>query len=129
MKSAPDARLLAAAIAIAVSGCAADTFMPDTPRSVTAFAVAPYQVFEECAHLAPGDRLDYFFESHAPVSFYLYYRDGTAFMAPVTRDAITEASGVFQVSSAERYCLQWEAGPQGALLDYRIRVLRGDAAP
>jgi len=126
--SAPDARLLAAALVIAVGGCATDTFDPDAPRSMTKFAVAPYQVFEECAHLAPGDRLDYRFQSHVPVSFYLYYRDGTAFMAPVTRDAITEASGIYKVPGAHRYCLQWEAGPQGALLDYRIRILRGDAA-
>jgi hypothetical protein len=129
VNSAPVARLFAAALAIAVAGCAADTFAPDAPRFMTAFAVAPYQVFEECAHLAPGDRLDYRFESKAPVSFYLYYRDGIAFVAPVTRDAITEASGVFQVPGAHRYCLQWEAGPQGTLLDYRIRILPGNAAP
>ena len=46
-------------------------------------------------------------------------------MSPISRDDVLEFAGIFQVTLDKRYCLQWEAGQQGALLDYRIRLLRG----
>ncbi len=45
-------------------------------------------------------------------------------MAPVSRPDVREYAGVFRATSARRYCLQWEAGQRGALLDYRLRLLR-----
>lgn len=103
---------------------AADTVVSDAPRAATEYAIAPYEFHEECARLAPGDRLDYRFEARAPLAFEIYYKDGITFVAPVTREDVTEYSGVFQAKSPQRYCLRWEAGPRGALVDFRIRLLR-----
>ena len=60
----------------------------------------------------------------APVAFQIYYKEGIAFVSPVSRDDVRESAGVFNVHAPRRYCLRWEAGRQGALVDFRIRVLR-----
>ena len=115
------------ALALAVGGCAADTLTPDAPKSMQDVAIAPYEFSEECAQLVPGDRLDFRFEAKAPVAFSIYYQEGTTFLAPISREDVTEFSGVFTARIAHRYCLRWEAGQQGALVDYRVRILRGGA--
>jgi hypothetical protein len=120
-------RRFIAAVALGVVGCAADTLVYDAPKSMQDVAIAPFEIQEECARLVPGDRLDYRFEAKAPVAFSIYYQEGTAFLSPVSRDDVTESSGVFKAQIAHRYCLRWEAGQQGALLDYRIRLLRANA--
>jgi len=110
---------------LALAACAAtDTIAPDTPRVATGQEIAPYEFHEECARLAPGDRLDYRFEAKAPVKFEIYYKDGITFISTVSRDDVTEYSGVFQVKTPQRYCLRWEAGLLGAIVDFRIRLLR-----
>lgn len=125
MRSVP-ARATTAAVALAMAGCAVDGIVPGTPKAVAELAIAPYEVHEECAQLAVGDRLDYRFDAKAPVTFNLYYKSGTMFLSPISRDHVMEASGVFRAQDARRYCLRWEAGQQGAILDYRIRLLRAE---
>lgn len=115
---------MSAAAALALAGCAADAIVADRPTAATGFAIAPYEIHEECAQLGVDDRLDFRFEAKAPVAFHIYYQEGLAFVSPVSREEVTEFAGIFQAKSARRYCLQWEAGQQGALLDYRIRLLR-----
>ena len=117
---------LAGAIALAMCGCATDTIVANAPISRTDVAIAPYELQEECAQLRPGDRLDYRFSAKAPVTFNLYYQEGVTFVSPVSRDDIMEFADVFLAPSARRYCLRWEAGVQGAILDYRVRLLRGE---
>jgi len=110
---------------LALAACAAtDTIVADSPRAATEHAIAPFEFHEECARLAPGDRIDYRFEAKAPVAFEIYYKEGIAYVAPVTREDVKEDSGVFQARLPQRYCLRWEAGQQGALLDFRIRLRR-----
>ncbi len=121
-------RRLAATMSIALAACASDGIVPDSPRQVSAMAIAPYAIHEECAALTLGDRLDYHFEASAPVGFSLYYKDGIAFVSPVSRPDVRQFSGVFQPQAARRYCLQWEAGPAGASVDYRVRLLRRSVA-
>ena len=41
---------------------------------------------------------------------------------PVVRDSSLEDAGVYVARIAHDYCLTWEAGPGGAMIDYRIRV-------
>ena len=118
-----------AALALGVAACAADTIVPGAPRAVTGFPIAPFEIHEECVQLVPGDRLDYHFEATKPVTFQIYYKDGITFIAPVSREAVTEFGGVFNPTYERRYCLQWEAGQEGAIVDYRIRLLRGGAPP
>lgn len=113
------------ALAFGVAACATDTIVPDVPKTASEFAIAPFEIHEECVRLVPGDRLDFRFEARRPVAFQIYYKEGITFVAPVSRDDVTEFSGVFNPPYERRYCLQWEAGQQGALVDYRIRLLRG----
>ena len=120
---------MAAALALAAAGCATDSLLTDAPKAVTEFAIAPYEIHEECAQLATGDRIDYRFSAQAPVKFHIYYTEGITFLSPLSREDVQEFAGIFRVPLDRRYCLQWEAGQQGALLDYRIRLLRGAGTP
>ena len=45
-------------------------------------------------------------------------------MEPVSRDGVQESAGIFNVPAPRRYCVRWDAGQQGALVDFRIRVSR-----
>jgi hypothetical protein len=113
------------ALAALLAACAApDTLVVDEPRTATEFAIAPYEFHEECATLQRGDRIDYRWEAQAPVAFQIYYKEGITFISTVSRDDVRESSGVFSVPAARRYCVRWDAGQQGALVDFRIRVLR-----
>jgi hypothetical protein len=114
-----------AALALSVGACAVDTVTSDAPKAVSELPIAPFEIHEECVQLVPGDRLDFRFEAQRPVTFHIYYMDGIAFIAPVSREDVTEFSGVFNPPYPRRYCLQWEAGQQGAVIDYRIRLLPG----
>ncbi len=120
-------RLLAVAV-LAVSACATrESIVADAPLAVNGQEIAPYAFHEECARMVPGDRLDYRFESQAPVDFEIYYQDGITRIAPVSRGAVMESSGIFQPRIATRYCTRWEAGVHGAILDLRIRLIKGTA--
>lgn len=121
-------RALALAGSVLLAGCAGETLVADAPRAVDAVEIAPYEVREECARLAIGDRLDWRFETKAPVTFNLYYAEGSMFLAPITRENVTADAGVYLARMAQRYCLRWEAGRQGAVLTFRARVLPAGAA-
>jgi hypothetical protein len=112
--------VLAAAL-VALAGCTAQ-IKPDEPKSVVALAIHPYETHEQCARLAPEDRLEYAFEATEPVSFDLRYREGRAVVAPIARESTRADAGVFIAQVARDYCLVWEAGAAGALVDYRIRL-------
>ena len=110
--------------ALAVAACATDTLVYDEPRAMSGVEIAPFEFHEECAPLAAGDRIDYRFEAKLPVHFEIYYKDGLAHVATVSRDDTTADSGIHPVPRAQRYCLRWDAGRRGAVLDFRVRVLR-----
>lgn len=118
------ARWPLAVLALGAGACAVDEVRPGAPRTLSEFPIAPYEVHEECMQLVPGDRLDFRFEAQRPVAFHIYYQDGLMFIAPVSREDVTEFSGIFNAPNERRYCLRWEAGQEGAVIDYRIRVLR-----
>jgi len=111
--------------ALFLAACATpDTLVGDEPRTATELAIAPYEFHEECATLQAGDKVDYRFEAKAPVTFQIYYKDGITFISTVSREDVQEAGGVFNVPAARRYCVRWDAGQMGALVDFRIRVTR-----
>jgi hypothetical protein len=103
-------------------GCAGTPVTADQPKVVVAMAVPPYEIREDCVRLAPGDRLDYVFDATEPVAFEIRYREGPAALAPIARDPARSDAGVYQASLAREYCVVWEAGPAGALVDYRLRL-------
>ena len=43
-------------------------------------------------------------------------------LASIARSNVLADSGVYAASLAREYCLVWEAGAAGALVDYRLRL-------
>ncbi len=103
-------------------GCAATPLTADAPRNVKAMVLTPYEIRDECVRLAQGDRLDYTFDATEPVAFELRYREGAAALSPIARGPVRSDGGVYQAPFAREFCLVWEAGPAGALVDYRLRL-------
>jgi hypothetical protein len=120
MKRSLSILLLAAPLA----ACAAPLLEPDAPKSVFAQRIAPYEWHEECAQMARGDALEYTFDSRDPVQFNIHYHEGSTAVFPVLRENVRRESGRFEAMSAQDYCLMWEAGPAGTLLDYRVVMKR-----
>ena len=109
--------------AFVLAGCAGDPYRLDAPRSAAGVELAPYGIHEECVALEPGNRIDYYFTSVAPVAFNLHYHDANAVIMPIVRERVTQDSAVFTAELRQTYCLMWEAGAEASLLDYRIRPL------
>ena len=109
---------------LVLAGCAEMLIVPGQPKTAN-LDLAPYTTREDCVDLIQGDRLDYRFESNAPVKFNIYYRDSNMIVEPITREDVAEDSGVFAPRISARYCLLWEASPTGALIAYHANVRRG----
>jgi len=117
-------RLVLALLAAPLAACAAPLLEPDAPKSVFSQRIAPYEWHEECAQMARGDALDYTFESRDPVQFNIHYHEGATAVYPLIREGVRNESGRFEAMVAQDYCLMWEAGPAGTLLDYRVVMKR-----
>jgi len=117
--------LVASAIATLLMACASEPpLQPGVPKTVNGVTIAPYEFYEECLHLDVGDRLDYRFESEQPVAFNIHYHEAKLVLQPVTKTGLTSDIGIFTPVIAQDYCLMWEAGPDGAVLSYRIMLRR-----
>jgi hypothetical protein len=90
------------------------------PKVVSGVALAPYATLEECVVLDSGERIAYRFEAKQPVAFNVHFHDGNAVIMPVASDSTTSESGDFTADRKEVYCLAWEAGAEGSVLDYRV---------
>ena len=112
--------------ALVLAGCATPN-AGDTPKVVQGYPLPSYQIHEECLMLKPGERVLYRFESTAPVDFNIHYHEGKAVVMPLVREKSREDAGVYAVTLAQDYCLMWEAGAAGAVLDYRVSVTRPDS--
>ncbi|HET9751080.1 MAG TPA: hypothetical protein VFS06_17430 [Casimicrobiaceae bacterium] len=108
------------AVAACVVACAASPAAPDVPRDVAHLPIAPYAEHEACIDGAPGERLDYRWQASEPVDFTIRYREGGAMVAPVVREGSRGDSGLLELRLRERYCVHWQAGPAGAVVDYRF---------
>lgn len=125
MRLARRRAIAAGAAALVLTGCATPELLPWQPRVVDRLVIAPYASHEACASLASGDRLDYRFGSSAPLDFDIRYRDGIAVVAPLVREESKGDSGTFEAHTPQRYCLTWQAGAAGAVIDYRMMLRRG----
>ena len=119
-------RLLCALLVVALAsyGCVAAPISAHAPKVVRGQPLAPYEMHEECLRLEPGDRADFTFESTEPIDFNVHYHEGKTILMPLVREKTRGDAGVFAPWVAQDYCLMWEAGPAGALLDYRVRLKR-----
>ena len=113
--------------ALVFCGCTAPGITADAPKTVRAHPLPPYQIHEECFRLEPGDRVEYGFASTEPVEFNLHYHAGSAVVTPMAREGSLEDAGIYVAMIAHDYCLTWEAGPAGAMIDYRIRIKPRDS--
>ncbi|MEP7274732.1 MAG: hypothetical protein ABI812_00160 [Betaproteobacteria bacterium] len=109
---------------VALAACADKPLAPGAEKTVAKHDIAPYAFHEDCASLAPGDRLDYRFQSTSPVKFNIHYHDANMVVSPITRDDVTADAGVFAPPVKQDYCLMWEAGASGASIAYRLQVRR-----
>ena len=117
------ARIRCRAVVAALSLCACTTpITADSPKTVHAQPIAPYEWHEECLHLGVGDRVEFAFEATEPVDFNVHYHEGKTVIMPISRDKTRADAGVFVSPAEQDYCLMWEAGAAGALLDYRLRL-------
>mgnify|MGYP001176792527 FL=1 len=116
---------LAAGGAAALAACATPAPDPYAPLDADAHEMSPYKIHEACVKLAPGDRLDWRFESQAPVDFNIHYHDGPTVVLPVSRTASLGDAGVYVVTLAHDYCATWETGALRTAINYRIRPVRG----
>jgi FtsP/CotA-like multicopper oxidase with cupredoxin domain len=105
---------------IAVTGCASAPGRLQAPKAVSGVELAPYAIFEECIALEQGERVAYRFESRLPVAFNIHFHEDNAVIMPVSRDGTISESGDFAADRKEIYCLTWEAGAGGSVLDYRM---------
>ncbi len=102
------------------AGCASVPGRLEAPKAVFGIELAPYAMIEECVALEPGERIAYRFESRLPVAFNIHFHDNNAVIMPVSRDGTTSESGDFAADRRQLYCLMWEAGAEGSVLDYRV---------
>jgi hypothetical protein len=103
-----------------MAGCASPPGRLQAPKTVSGVELAPYAIIEECVPLEPGERIAYRFVSRLPVAFNIHFHEDNAVIMPVSRDGTTSESGDFAADRKELYCLMWEAGAGGSVLDYRV---------
>jgi len=122
--SAADA-WVALLVALPLCACTTAPVTADAPKSVRGQALAPYADHEECMRLQPGDRMEFAFESTDPVDFNVHYHEGKTVVMPIYKEKSRAEAGVFAPPTKQDYCLMWEAGAAGAVIDYRIRLKPG----
>ena len=110
--------------ALALCGCGVAPISAEAPKVVRGHPLPPYEIHEECVRLEPGDWIEFTFDSTEPVDFNVHYHEGKTVVMPLVREKSLGDAGVFAPPVAQDYCLMWEAGPPGTLLDYRVRLKR-----
>jgi hypothetical protein len=110
-----------AALCIAIiAGCSSTPARLDAPKAVFGLQIAPFATIEECISLDAGERIGFRFDARFPVAFNVHFHDGNAVVMPLTSDGTISESGDFAADRKQVYCLTWEAGAEGNVIDYRI---------
>lgn len=87
--------------------------------------LGPYESYERCIELDPGDSLLYSYEASAEVRFDIHFHAGEKTQYPVYRDGSLSGSGVFTASQASEYCVYWALRDEGSAdLTFEIRIQR-----
>ena len=115
---------LALVTALGPIACATAPDRLDVPKVVVGLEIAPYAVHEECVLLQAGQRIGYLFRAAAPLAFNIHFHDGNAVIEPVSAASTQGESGEFSADRDQTYCLMWEAGAAGNVLEYRVERLR-----
>lgn len=115
---------LALAAALGTVACATAPDRLEVPKVVVGIDLSPYSVYEECVLLQAGQRIGYLFRAAAPLAFNIHFHDGNAVIEPVSAASTQGESGEFSADRDQTYCLMWEAGADGSVLEYRVEKLR-----
>jgi hypothetical protein len=115
---------IALVAALDTVACATAPDRLDAPKVVVGLDLAPYAMYEECVLLQAGQRIGYLFRAAAPLAFNIHFHDGNAVIEPVSADSTQGESGEFSADRDQTYCLMWEAGAGGSVLEYRVERLR-----
>jgi hypothetical protein len=118
------ARAGAPIVALALAGCAQAPAALDAPRIGTDVAIAPYASYRECMALREGERISYRFATSAPVAFSIRFRQDSATVLPVDVASTTAEDADLAIQQSADYCLLWEAGAAGSMLEYRVQPVR-----
>jgi hypothetical protein len=116
--------LLRVALPLIAAGCASDPERLLEPRTASGVELRAFAAYAECFLLAEGERVAYRFTATRPVAFSVYAREGNTRIIPVEVPATVDDAGDFSASRAQTYCLEWEAGPAGSVIDYRVQQVR-----
>jgi hypothetical protein len=119
-------KVLAIALAATLDtvGCATAPDRLEVPKVVVGLDLTPYAVYEECVLLQAGQRIGYLFRAATPLAFNIHFHDGNAVIEPVSADSTEGESGEFTADRDQTYCLMWETGAGGSVLEYRVERLR-----
>ncbi|HEX3633698.1 MAG TPA: hypothetical protein VHZ01_14400 [Casimicrobiaceae bacterium] len=119
-------KVLAIALAAMLDtvGCATAPDRLEVPKVVVGLDLTPYAVYEECVLLQAGQRIGYLFRAATPLAFNIHFHDGNAVIEPVSADSTEGESGEFTADRDQTYCLMWETGAGGSVLEYRVERLR-----
>jgi hypothetical protein len=115
---------IALATALGTAGCVTAPDRLEVPKVVVGIDLSPYTVYEECVLLRTGDRIGYLFRAAVPLAFNIHFHDGNAVIEPVSAAKTQGESGEFSADRDQTYCLMWEAGAGGSVLEYRVERLR-----
>lgn len=115
---------IALAAALSLTACATAPDRLEVPKVVVGLEISPYGTYEECVELQIGQRIGYLFRSTAPLAFNVHFHDGNAVIEPVSSSSTQGESGELAADRDQTYCLMWEAGAGGSVLDYRVERLR-----
>jgi hypothetical protein len=111
-------------VPLALATCATPPAPLTAPRVQYGVEMAPYAVHMECMALSDGERVAYRFTAQAPVAFSVQFREGNAVVIPVEVKGTMGEDGDFSAQDERDYCLTWEAGAQGSVLEYRVQPVR-----
>jgi hypothetical protein len=114
----------AVSLVLAAAACATVAERLDAPRAAAGIAIAPYALYEDCFVLDEGNRVEFQFSARPPVAFNVHYREGNAMIMPVELKSTVEESGDFVAEKDQTYCMSWEAGAGGSVVEYRVRQVR-----
>ena len=115
---------VALAAALGTVACATAPDRLEVPKVVVGLDLAPYTVYEQCVLLQAGQRIGYLFRAAVPLAFNIHFHDGNAVIEPVSAASTQGESGEFSADRDQTYCLMWETGAGGSVLEYRVERLR-----
>ena len=116
--------LLRMALPLIAAGCASEPDQLAEPKVASGVELAPFAIHTQCFGLVAGDRVAYRFTATQPVAFNVHFREGNARILPVDVKATLDEAGDFTAEQGQRYCLEWEAGAAGSIIDYRVQQVR-----